>query len=181
MMHSIEHATLSYGYGLASTEVQLARAYSVLASGGILRPVTLKRQEREVVGQRVLPASVTSQINVLLEKVVSAEGTAKRAAVPAYRVAGKTGTVHKVSATGGYEEDRYQAIFVGFAPVSEPRFVLAVMVDEPKGKYFGGEIAAPAFARIMSDALRVHGIKPDAESDSGITVVSRAVKSEAGA
>lgn len=177
----IEHATLSYGYGLASTEVQLARAYSVLASGGILRPVTLKRQGREVAGQRVLPASVTSQINVLLEKVVSAEGTAKRAAVPAYRVAGKTGTVHKVSASGGYEEDRYQAIFVGFAPVSEPRFVLAVMVDEPKGKYFGGEIAAPAFARIMSDALRVHGIKPDAESDSGISVVSRALKSEAGA
>ncbi|MBT6065379.1 MAG: penicillin-binding protein 2, partial [Proteobacteria bacterium] len=90
----IEHATLSYGYGLASTQVQLARAYSVLASGGILRPVTLRRRSASVPGQRVLSRATVQQINMLLEKVVSAEGTAKKAAVPAYRVAGKTGTVH---------------------------------------------------------------------------------------
>ncbi|MBT4107878.1 MAG: penicillin-binding protein 2, partial [Proteobacteria bacterium] len=177
----IEHATLSYGYGLASTQVQLARAYSVLASGGILRPVTLRRGSASVPGQRVLSRATVQQINMLLEKVVSAEGTAKKAAVPAYRVAGKTGTVHKVSSSGGYEEDRYQSIFVGFAPASRPRFVLAVMVDEPQGKYFGGEVAAPVFARIMSDALRFNGIKPDANTASGITIVAHPVESEAGA
>ncbi|MEK9786217.1 MAG: penicillin-binding transpeptidase domain-containing protein, partial [Gammaproteobacteria bacterium] len=92
----IEHATLSYGYGLSATQVQLARAYSVLASGGILRPVTLKRQSGPVGGHRVMSEGVSQRINALLERVVSAEGTAKRAAVPAYRVAGKTGTVHKI-------------------------------------------------------------------------------------
>jgi cell division protein FtsI (penicillin-binding protein 3) len=177
----IEHATLSYGYGLASTQVQLARAYSVLASGGILRPVTLRRRSASVPGQRVLSKPTVQQINMLLEKVVSAEGTAKKAAVPAYRVAGKTGTVHKPSPSGGYDEDRYQSIFVGFAPVSNPRFVLAVMVDEPQGKYFGGEVAAPVFARIMSDALRFNGIKPDANTASGITIVAHPVETEAGA
>ena len=177
----IEHATLSYGYGLASTQVQLARAYSVLASGGILRPVTLRRRSASVPGQRVLSKPTVQQINMLLEKVVSAEGTAKKAAVPAYRVAGKTGTVHKPSPSGGYDEDRYQSIFVGFAPVSNPRFVLAVMVDEPQGKYFGGEVAAPVFARIMSDALRFNGITPDANTASGITIVAHPVETEAGA
>lgn len=177
----IEHATLSYGYGLASTQVQLARAYSVLASGGILRPVTLRHRSASVPGQRVLSKPTVQQINMLLEKVVSAEGTANKAAVPAYRVAGKTGTVHKPSSSGGYDEDRYQSIFVGFAPVSKPRFVLAVMVDEPQGKYFGGEVAAPVFARIMSDALRFNGIKPDASTASGITIVAHPVETEAGA
>tara|TARA_B100000676_G_scaffold308083_1_gene368043 strand:+ start:252 stop:1712 length:1461 start_codon:yes stop_codon:yes gene_type:complete len=177
----IEHATLSFGYGLSSTQVQLARAYAVLASGGVLRPVTLKRQSGNVPGKRVLSDDTTHQINALLEQVVSADGTAKRAAVPAYRVAGKTGTVHKVSPAGGYEADRYQSLFVGFAPVSAPRFVLAVMVDEPRGKYFGGEVAAPVFARIMADALRMHGIRPDADMDSGITVVASMAPGETGA
>ena len=112
---------------------------------------------------------------------MSADGTAQRAAVPAYRVAGKTGTVHKVSPTGGYEADLYQSLFVGFAPVSAPRFVLAVMVDEPRGKYFGGEVAAPVFARIMADALRMHGIRPDADLDSGVTVVASMSPGENGA
>lgn len=174
----IEHATLSYGYGLSATQVQLARAYSVLASGGLLRPVTLKRQRGPVAGQRVMSEEISHRVNALLERVVSAEGTAKQASVSAYRVAGKTGTVHKVSPTGGYEEDRYQALFVGFAPVSDPRFVLAVMVDEPKGQYFGGEVAAPLFARIIADALRLHGIKPDREDTSTITVVEKTHKSE---
>ncbi len=177
----IEHATLSFGYGLSSTPVQLARAYSVLASGGILRPVTLKHQSRPVNGQRVLPEHITRQINVLLEKVVSAEGTARRAAIPAYRVAGKTGTVHKISPEGGYEESRYQALFVGFAPASAPRFVLAVMVDEPQGRHFGGEVAAPAFARIMADALRIHGVRPDAGVDSGVTIVAHTRQGAPGA
>ena len=177
----IEHATMSFGYGLSSTPVQLARAYAVLASGGVLRPVTLKRQVGKVPGKQVLSGETAHQINALLEQVVSADGTAQRAAVPAYRVAGKTGTVHKVSPTGGYEADRYQSLFVGFAPVSAPRFVLAVMVDEPRGKYFGGEVAAPVFARIMADALRMHGIRPDADLDSGVTVVASMSPGENGA
>jgi len=114
----------------------------------------------------------------MLEKVVSPQGTARRAVVPAYRVAGKTGTVHKPSPTGGYEEDRYQSLFVGFAPASAPRFVLAVMVDEPQGKHYGGEVAAPAFARIMADALRMYGIRPDAGVNSGVTIVSHTVGKE---
>ncbi len=100
----IEHATLSYGYGLSATQVQLARAYSVLASGGLLRPVTLKRQRGPVAGQRVMSEEISHRVNALLERVVSAEGTAKQASVSAYRVAGKTGTVHKVSPTGGVKQ-----------------------------------------------------------------------------
>ena len=178
----IEHATLAYGYGLSATPLQLARAYAVLASGGLLRPVTIHRRSAETSGQRVLPTAVVQQITDMLERVVSPEGTARRAAIAAYRVAGKTGTVHKIDPAGGYLEDRYQSLFAGFAPVSDPRFVLVVVVDDPRGdKHYGGEVAAPAFAHIMADALRLHGIRPDAGPDSGVQVVARANGQEPGA
>ena len=139
-----------------------------MASGGILRPVTITRQSQSIDGKRVLPENVVQQINTLLERVVTPEGTAQKAAIPGYRVAGKTGTVHKVKSTGGYEEDKYQSLFVGFAPASSPQFVLAVMIDEPQEVHYGGDIAAPVFSRIMSDALRLYGVKPDANEESKI-------------
>ena len=110
----------------------------------------------------------------MLEKVVSPEGTAERAMVPAYRVAGKTGTVRKLSAKGGYRDDSYQALFAGFAPVSKPRFVLVVVIDEPGlDQYYGGEVAAPVFAKIMADALRLRGVPPDAAGQAKQIVVRR--------
>ncbi|HCF73557.1 MAG: cell division protein [Proteobacteria bacterium] len=158
----VDHAWLSFGYGLSSTPLQLARAYSVLANGGLLRPVTIRMGNRTETGTRVLPADVVREINAILERVVT-EGTAKRAAVPHYRVAGKTGTVHKIDPDGGYQKDRYQSLFAGFAPVSDPRLVLVVMIDDPRGdQHYGGEVAAPAFSGIMADALRLHAVVPDA-------------------
>ena len=162
----VDHAWLSFGYGLSSTPLQLARAYSVLANGGMLVPVTIRMRTGDEPKTRVLPSDVVREINAILERVVT-EGTAKRAAVPHYRVAGKTGTVHKIDPAGGYHEDRYQSLFAGFAPVSDPRMVLVVLIDDPRGEqYFGGEVAAPAFRNIMADALRLHAVVPDAPDGS---------------
>jgi cell division protein FtsI (penicillin-binding protein 3) len=152
--------------------LQLARAYGVFATEGILVPVTIRLETKTRAGIRVLPADVARQITLMLERVVS-EGTATRAVVPHYRVAGKTGTVHKIKPGGGYEKDRYRSLIAGFAPVSDPRFVLVVMIDDPKGgKHFGGEVAAPAFGYIMSDALRLHRVAPDAP-ESTLEIAAR--------
>ena len=169
-----EHATLAYGYGVAVTPLQLARAYGVLASDGVLFPISVRKRSRPPVGDRVLPADVVTEINAMLEQVVSPEGTAQRAMVPAYRVAGKTGTVRKLSVQGGYQDDSYQAIFAGFAPASQPRFVLIVLIDEPGlDQYYGGVVAAPVFARIMSDALRLWGVPRDAGDTAKQVVLSQ--------
>ncbi len=168
----VDHAWLSFGYGLSATLVQLARAYGVFATEGMLVPVTIRLETKTQAGIRVLPADVARQITLMLERVVS-EGTATRAVVPHYRVAGKTGTVHKIKPGGGYEKDRYRSLIAGFAPVSDPRFVLVVMIDDPKGgKYFGGEVAAPAFGNIMADALRLHRVAPDAP-ESTLEIAAR--------
>ena len=169
-----EHASLAYGYGVAVTPLQLARAYGILATDGVLLPVSIRKRQRPPAGDQVLPADVVIEINAMLEKVVSPDGTAQRAMVPAYRVAGKTGTVRKLSAQGGYRDDSYQALFAGFAPVSEPRFVLVVVIDEPGlDQYYGGEVAAPVFAKIMADALRLWGVPPDAGDRAKQIVLSR--------
>ncbi len=169
-----EHATLAYGYGVAVTPLQLARAYSILATNGNLLPISIRKREKPPRGDRVIPSDVVMEINAMLEKVVSHDGTAQRAMVPAYRVAGKTGTVRKLSTQGGYRDDSYQALFAGFAPVSEPRFVLVVLIDEPSvDEYYGGEVAAPVFAKIMSDALRLRGIPGDAGTGVEQIVLSR--------
>ena len=129
----------------------------------MLLPVSIRKQEQRPVGERVLPADVVTEINAMLEKVVSPEGTASRAAVPAYRVAGKTGTVRKLAPEGGYFDDRYQSLFAGFAPASQPRFVLVVLVDEPNPeRYYGGEVAAPIFSKIMAETLRLYSVPMDA-------------------
>ena len=157
-----EHATLAYGYGVAVTPLQLAKAYGILAADGMSLPITIRKRDRVPTGSRILPTDVVTEINTMLEQVVSPEGTARQAMVSGYRVAGKTGTVRKLSNQGGYREDSYLALFAGFAPVSDPKFVLVVLIDEPRlDQYYGGEVAAPVFARIMADALRLHGIPVD--------------------
>ena len=158
-----EHATLSYGYGLSVTALQLARAYMVLANGGVLKPITIRRREELPRGERVLPSDVVGQINQMLEHVV-VKGTGQRARLPSYRVAGKTGTVIKINPEGGYLEGHYLALFAGFAPANEPQFVAVVMIDDPRGEfYYGGQVAAPVFRDIMATALRLYSIPGDIE------------------
>ncbi len=157
----VHRATLSFGYGVSVTALQLARAYSVFAADGVLRPVGFQRGEQPVAGEQVLNKRTVWRVRRMLEKVLGEGGTGIRGRVAGYRVAGKTGTVRK-SAEGGYAEDRYMAVFAGMAPVSQPRVVIAVVIDEPRGTdYYGGQVAAPLFAKVMEGALRFLGIAPD--------------------
>jgi cell division protein FtsI (penicillin-binding protein 3) len=157
----VEQATLAFGYGLSVTAVQLARAYSVLATGGVLRPLTLVARDKVPDGERVFPEGPVREVRAMLETVVGREGTAQKAQVPRYRVGGKTGTVRKAIA-GGYSRQDYLALFAGMAPISRPRLVLVVVIHEPRGKsYYGGQVAAPVFARVMEAALRLLNVPPD--------------------
>ncbi len=165
--HDIQRATVSYGYGLSVTTLQLARAYAALASDGRPLPVSfLRRSRAEAAELASLYEPVVSEANLrkvrhMLERVVQKGGTGTRAAVPGYRIAGKTGTVKK-SGAGGYVEDSYLALFAGIAPASDPRLVMVVMIDEPRGeKYYGGAVAAPVFSKVMAGALRMLDIPPD--------------------
>ncbi|MCG8050307.1 MAG: penicillin-binding protein 2 [Candidatus Thiodiazotropha endolucinida] len=158
---SFEQATLSFGYGLSVTPLQLARAYAVLANDGERLPVSLLKLDQQPVGERVLRQSTARSVVAMLESVVSRDGSAPLAAVPGYRVAGKTGTAKK-SVAGGYAEDKYLSLFVGMAPATRPRLVMAVFIDEPRGEeYYGGAVAGPVFSKVMSGALRLMNIPPD--------------------
>ena len=157
----IERTTLSFGYGLSVTTLQLAQAYAVLANGGLLPRVSFLRVDDPPEKVRVVSAETSRHLRWMLEAVVGAGGTGRRAQVPGYRVGGKTGTVRK-SIVGGYSEDRYLAIFAGMAPLSDPRYVAVVIIDEPSGaEYYGGQVAAPVFAKVMGAALRTFGVAPD--------------------
>jgi cell division protein FtsI (penicillin-binding protein 3) len=162
-----EHATQAFGYGLSVTALQLAQAYGVLAADGVKRPVTLLkndpfRSSEPVEETRVFSADTARKVRAMMETVVSEEGTAAGAAVTGYRVAGKTGTAKKSAGRSGYGGGRYQAVFAGFAPAGEPRLVIVVMVDEPKGhSYYGGLVAAPVFQKVMEGALRLFNVPPD--------------------
>jgi cell division protein FtsI (penicillin-binding protein 3) len=160
----IDQATMSFGHGISVSLMQLARAYEVFARDGDMLPVSLRRVDGPApAGKQVIAPETARQVRAMLEMVVQPGGTATRAAIPGYRVGGKTGTAHKLDASLHYAENRYIASFVGFAPASDPRLIVAVMVDEPSaGKYYGGEVAAPVFARVMSGALRALGVAPDA-------------------
>lgn len=158
---NFEHATLAFGYGLNVTALQLAQAYAIIAADGINRPVSLFRRDQIPEGERVFSAETARAVRLMLETVVSDAGTARRAAIPGYRVAGKTGTAKKAGARG-YQDGKYQSVFVGIAPVSQPRFVMVVMIDEPGGEdYYGGLVAAPTFADVMPAALRLYNVPPD--------------------
>lgn len=171
--HPIEQATLSFGYGVNVSLLQLARAYTALADDGILHSVSLLKRDRDDDARRVISAANARLVRTMLEQVVRKDGTAYRARVDGYRVAGKTGTVKKASA-GGYTSDRYIAVFVGMAPASDPRLIVAVMVDEPSvGAYYGGLVAGPVFSRIMADALRVMDVAPDQEQTMPMLIAGR--------
>lgn len=171
----IHRATLAFGYGLSVTAVQLGRAYGVLAADGVLRPLTLSRAGQPAAGQRVVSARTTRDVRRMLEYAVADGGTGARAAVPGYRVAGKTGTVKKTTANG-YAEDRHLAVFAGMVPASRPRLVTVVVIDEPAGeKYYGGEVAAPAFAEVMAGSLRILAVAPDGTPRPGDRMVMRVV------
>lgn len=155
-------ATLSHGYGLSVTPLQLAHAYATVGAGGIARPVSFERVTASVPGQQVIPRSVALSLLQLMEKVVTAEGaTGKRAAVVGYRVAGKTGTAWKSNA-GGYSTDKYMAVFGGVVPATHPKLATVVVIDEPSGgQYHGGDVAAPVFSSVMTGALRLMDVPPD--------------------
>ena len=159
---TVGQVTLSYGYGVAVTTLQLARATPRLRPTACLRPVSLLALDEAPPGERVISADTAADLTSMLEAVVSPEGTGYRAAVRNFHVAGKTGTTQKAG-VGGYDADRHGAIFGGFAPATDPRLVVVVMIDEPQGAaYHGGDIAAPVFANIVSGALRVLAVPPDA-------------------
>ena len=154
-------STLAFGYGISVTTLQLAHAYSAIANHGKLVPVTLLKRDKPVKGEQVLNKSTTNEMLAMLESVVAPGGTGQRARVPGYRVAGKTGTA-RLAGPNGYYQHRYVGSFVGIAPVSNPRIVVAVVIMDPQGKeYYGGLIAAPAFAKVMSSAMRILNIAPD--------------------
>jgi cell division protein FtsI (penicillin-binding protein 3) len=158
----ISQATLAYGYGVSVTPLQLAQAYAVLGSQGYLRPVSLVRLEQPNEGERVLSADTANSITRMLEEVVRPGGTGTKASIDGYRVAGKTGTAWKYAA-GGYSEDKYLSIFAGLVPASGPRLAAVVIIDEPSGDlYYGSDVAAPVFADVMSESLRLLAVPPDA-------------------
>ena len=158
-LRPVEVAALSYGYGLSVNALQMAQAYMTLANGGIRYPVTLLKNDEAPRGQRVMSKETARQVRGMLASVVE-EGTGTRADQGIYRLAGKTGTVHLVGASG-YESDQYKALFAGMGPVDDPQVVTVVTVDAPsRTEYYGGEVAAPIFGRIMGDALRLLNVSP---------------------
>jgi cell division protein FtsI (penicillin-binding protein 3) len=164
----IETATFSFGYGLSTTALQLAQAYSVIADAGIRKPVSLLKLDEASLQalrrEQVIDKTISNQVLAMLETVVDPErgGSARDARVPFYSVAGKTGTVHVVSEYGGYEENLHNSLFVGLVPASDPKLVIVVIVNEPKGdEHYGGQVAAPVFSRVASGAMRILNIAPD--------------------
>jgi len=168
----VEKATLSYGYGLSVTPLQLARSYAAIANDGVMPAVSFTRINQVENKITVLSEKHAKQIRKMLEKVVSEKGTGKLAAVSGYRISGKTGTVKKASA-GGYSDDSYVAVFAGMAPASNPRLAMVVTINEPKGDvYYGGKIAAPVFSNVMSGALRLMDIAPDNISNKTVQLAN---------
>jgi cell division protein FtsI (penicillin-binding protein 3) len=162
----IEQATMSYGHGISVTLLQMARAYTVFANDGELKPVSLLKLKDVPVGTQVFSAKTANEVKDMLELVVLPGGTALRAQVLGYRVAGKTGTTHKLGERG-YEKNKYVGSFVGMAPASNPRLIMAVMIDDPSsGEYYGGTVAAPVFSAVMADALRMLSVPQDAPNNN---------------
>lgn len=161
----IEQATMSYGNGISVNLLQLARAYTVFANDGELKSVTLLKQDTPTIGSKVYSATTAHAVLDMLEMVVKPGGTAPLAQIIGYRVAGKTGTAHKLE--GGHYVNKYVASFVGLAPASNPRLIVAVMINEPSGaEYYGGQVAAPAFSNVMGAALRQLNVPNDAPLDN---------------
>ena len=155
------YATMTFGYGLSANTLQLARAYMILANAGKKFPVSLLRVDKAPEGMQVIEPAVVKQLLTMLESVVTKGGTAQNLSVPGYRVAVKTGTA-KLVGQGGYTKHNYMSLIVGLAPVSNPRIVIAVNINDPRGKkYYGGDVSGPAFSQIMAGTLRILDIPPD--------------------
>jgi cell division protein FtsI (penicillin-binding protein 3) len=158
----IEQATMSYGYGISVSALQLARAYTLFTNDGVLLPVTFTKRESEVIGKQIVSKETARSLSAMLETVTQQGGTATRGQVPGYRTAGKTGTAWKL-VNGQYVDNLYLSSFVGYGPASNPKYIIAVTVDEPSaGKFYGGEVSAPVFSNVMAQALRMAGVPPDA-------------------
>ncbi len=157
----IQVATLSYGYGMNATALQLAQSYLVIAADGIKRPVSLLKNNGTVPGEEIVSPEVAKQVRMMLHKAIEKGGTGTRAQVASYKVGGKTGTVHAVG-RGGYQESEYKALFAGMAPIDNPRVVMVVVVDSPQyDEYYGGEVAAPVFSRVIGNTMRLLNVTPD--------------------
>ena len=162
----IEQATMSYGHGISTSLMQLARAYTIFTADGELKPISLLKQDMSVMGHRVISPKTAKAMSTMLEMATKPGGTAPLAQINGYRVAGKTGTAHKLI-DGQYAKKHYISTFVGYAPASNPRLIVAVMIDEPSaGKYFGGAVAAPVFSKVMANALHILNIPPDAPANN---------------
>jgi|TARA_B110000977_G_scaffold58191_1_gene79126 cell division protein FtsI (penicillin-binding protein 3) len=158
----VTQATFAFGYGLSVSSLQLARAYSVLANDGVLKDVSLVALDSEPTSQRVIDAEISQKVRQMLRAASGVSGTGKRAMIDGYSVGGKTGTLHKVKAGGGYDESRYMSAFAGLSPAVNPRLVTVVVIDEPRdGSYFGGLVAAPVFSEVTGSALRLLQVTPD--------------------
>ncbi len=158
----ISQATLAYGYGVSVTPMQLTQAYAAFGSDGRMHPISLIALEQAGSGEQVLAAATAIAVRRMLEEVVRPGGTGTKATVTGYRIAGKTGTAWKFAA-GGYSEDEYISIFAGLAPASNPRLAAVVVIDEPGGElYYGSDVAAPVFANVMAESLRLLAVPPDA-------------------
>jgi cell division protein FtsI (penicillin-binding protein 3) len=156
----IEQATMSYGHGISVSLIQMARSYMLFARDGDLIPLSLQKVSTPPEGQRVISVQTARAMREMLEQAAGPGGTAPKAQVAGYRVAGKTGTAHKLA--GGQYVKKYVGSFVGFAPVSHPRIIIAVMIDEPSnGKHYGGDVAAPVFSAVAASALRALNVPPD--------------------
>ncbi|MEH6551387.1 MAG: penicillin-binding transpeptidase domain-containing protein [Pseudomonadales bacterium] len=164
----IERANFAFGYGLSVTTLQLAQAYQVVANGGYKMPLSLLKLEQPAQAELVVEPLLAKQIRSMLETVGQQGGTAAKAQVEAYNFAGKTGTVHKVGASG-YDPHRYMSLFAGMAPVNDPRLVGVVVIDDPKGdKYYGGLVAAPIFSQVIAKALPLLNARPDKLDDFSV-------------
>ncbi|MBL6985696.1 MAG: penicillin-binding protein 2 [Methylobacter sp.] len=163
-----ETATLSFGYGVSTSALQLARAYTALADDGILHSVSLLRRDEDIDAQRVFSIRTARRVRAMMETVLLKDGTAYEARVDGYSAAGKTGTVKKAGA-GGYVDKSYFSVFAGMAPTKNPRLIVVVMVDEPStGQYYGGIVSAPVFSKVMAGALRVLEVAPDRQDNMPI-------------
>lgn len=158
----IEQATMSYGHGISTSLIQIAQSYMIFARDGDMIPLTLQKAGDQPISRRVISEKTARDLRTMLEMAAGPEGTAPKAQVPGYRVAGKTGTAHKL--VGGQYANKYVSSFVGFAPVSDPRIIVAVMVDEPSnGFHYGGQVAAPVFSTVTAAALRALNVAPDSK------------------
>jgi cell division protein FtsI (penicillin-binding protein 3) len=158
----LDQATMSFGYGISTSLFQLARAYTIFARDGELVPVSIVKVDKPPVGTRVISPKTAIEMRSMMELVTQEGGTAPKAQVPGYRVGGKTGTAHKSMGKGGYASNRYDGFFAGVAPITNPRIVVAVVVDDPTaGSHYGGDVAAPVFSAITGPALRALNVPPD--------------------